>query len=209
MSVADSMPISRQKRLGRILASGGLVLWAVATVTAFEYFWRLDAVPGRAAASPGSLDHSGASATVLVFLDPNCPCSRATMAELSRAAAQIRIPVAYRVYFVVPDAADRSWTESSLYTQAALLPGVAIESDTGAMKDRHGVRTSGQILAYRADGSLAFQGGVTGSRGHEGDNSGRTRLVAALNNGGPTMVAPVYGCSLPPASGPREREKTP
>jgi hypothetical protein len=47
------------------------------------------------------------------------------------------------------------------------------------------------------DGKLAYSGGLTGARGHEGDNDGE-RAVLALAGGRvpPRNQEPVYGCSL-------------
>ena len=177
-----------------------LLLWAGVTAAAFGHFWRVDATPGSAATPPDRVEPSAGRTAVLTFLHPQCPCSRATLAELSRAAACLPRTVDFHVYFIVGDAGDQSWRSSSLYEQAARLPNVSIAADVGGVHaKRYGAKTSGQVIAYRADGTIAFSGGVTGSRGHEGDNAGKSRLLAALDVA--TVAdgsnAPVYGCRLP------------
>jgi hypothetical protein len=56
---------------------------------------------------------------------------------------------------------------------------------------------------------LRFRGGITGSRGHEGANTGRDALLACLRGSSEEFhTTPVFGCSLfedglaeePPAS---------
>jgi hypothetical protein len=57
--------------------------------------------------------------------------------------------------------------------------------------------TSGETMLYDASGRLVFAGGITGSRGHGGDNAGEDAVVAALLGGsGGASEAPVYGCAL-------------
>jgi hypothetical protein len=189
----------------------GISCWSVLTLCAFYYFWRLDATPGAPADPPlASATHADPRhSTLLLFLYPECSCSRATLTELQRAAANVTQPTVIRVYFIVQSASDTSWLTSPLYALAAHLPNVRIQADIGGVEaNRYGVETSGQVVVYRPDGSLAYQGGVTGSRGHEGDNPGKSRLIEALNNpallpattpSGPgATTAPVYGCNLPP-----------
>jgi hypothetical protein len=57
--------------------------------------------------------------------------------------------------------------------------------------------TSGQTFLYDARGTLLFSGGITGARGHAGDNAGRASIVALLNRAGAaTTSTNVFGCSL-------------
>jgi hypothetical protein len=57
--------------------------------------------------------------------------------------------------------------------------------------------TSGQTVLYDNEGALLFSGGITGARGHAGDNAGRTSLVELLNRGaaGRSRTS-VFGCPL-------------
>jgi len=62
---------------------------------------------------------------------------------------------------------------------------------------RFGVETSGQTLLYDAGGRLIFSGGITGSRGHAGDNAGEAALVALLTSGqADRRATSVFGCPL-------------
>jgi hypothetical protein len=57
--------------------------------------------------------------------------------------------------------------------------------------------TSGETLLYGKDGRLLFHGGLTPSRGHEGDNLGLTRVVSLVTTGASDKPeSAVYGCSL-------------
>ena len=57
--------------------------------------------------------------------------------------------------------------------------------------------TSGQTLLFDRDGDLIFSGGITGGRGHSGDNAGRDAIVSLVESGESTLdETPVFGCSL-------------
>ena len=67
----------------------------------------------------------------------------------------------------------------------------------GALAKRFSIQTSGHALLYDSDGKLLFSGGITGGRGHAGDNEGRQTLTSFLEDGtSPSATRPVYGCPL-------------
>jgi hypothetical protein len=81
----------------------------------------------------------------------------------------------------------------------------------GRESRRFGAATSGQTLLYAADGRLLFNGGITESRGHSGDNAGRSAilsLVLGLTSAptGQPLSTPVYGCPLFDESAPCPRK---
>src|SRR5712691_5642885 len=57
--------------------------------------------------------------------------------------------------------------------------------------------TSGQTVLYDSQGRLLFSGGITGSRGHSGDNAGRSSIVSLVNAGvADQKETIVFGCPL-------------
>ncbi|HSY74262.1 MAG TPA: hypothetical protein VK810_02225, partial [Dongiaceae bacterium] len=81
---------------------------------------------------------------------------------------------------------------------ASTIPGLAIHEDMdGATAKQFGAKTSGFVVLYNAQGQLLFHGGITSGRGHIGDNTGESSIVALLD-GHDNFVkqTPVYGCSL-------------
>ena len=88
--------------------------------------------------------------------------------------------------------------KSDLWRHAQRISGVVVRADEGGLETRHfRVGTSGQTLLYSSDGRLLFNGGVTGSRGHAGDNHGSDAVLSLLLDGrseAPKTV--VFGCSL-------------
>src|SRR5262245_60869800 len=127
-----------------------------------------------------SRDASGP--TLVLFLHPRCPCSRATLAELERLIAVCDRPFALRIVFVRPAGTSDDWSRTDLYRAAERIPRAVVSDDAKGIEAAHfGVKTSGQALLYASDGRLLFQGGLTASRGHEGDNAGRSALSAIIS----------------------------
>ncbi len=88
--------------------------------------------------------------------------------------------------------ANRSVGSRRLYTGRYAAPDV-----DGHEAQRFHAHTSGETLLYNASGKLLFQGGITGRRGHEGDNAGRAACLSLLTSErAPLSHAPVFGCAL-------------
>ncbi|HEY8993477.1 MAG TPA: hypothetical protein VIM71_02230 [Lacunisphaera sp.] len=137
--------------------------------------------------------------TVVVALHPECPCSRATLVELDSILLQAGDALGALLIFIDPSPEEPA-KNSALYRQASALPRTRLMCDaSGAELKRFSFRTSGETRLYGPDGRLVFRGGITGSRGHVGDNPGQAALLAALRSGageGPPVAMPVFGCAL-------------
>jgi len=127
-----------------------------------------------------------------------CPCTRATVAELERLLARGGPHLDAHVVFIAPDETNTAWHEADLINKARQIPGLAVHVDAGRREtELFQVRTSGDCLFYDGGGRLGFQGGLTASRGHEGENKG-TRAILSLVRGEQAQQekTPVFGCSL-------------
>jgi hypothetical protein len=52
-------------------------------------------------------------------------------------------------------------------------------------------------MLYDGNGRLLFSGGITGARGHSGDNAGRSTVLSLLSRDTVDRAeTPVFGCSL-------------
>jgi hypothetical protein len=102
------------------------------------------------------------------------------------------------VLFLKPPGFADDWEKTDLWQSAASIPGVeAVIDDGGAEARRFRSATSGQTILYDAHGHLLFSGGITGSRGHSGDNAGRSAIVALVNTGAAERAETfVFGCPL-------------
>lgn len=179
--------------------------WLAAVVLGFALLARHDTTPGEAAPVPERWPSAAAlvpakapAATLLVFAHPKCPCTRATLGELEVLMARTLGRVEAQVVFVRPPGVAAGWERTDLWTKAARIPGVVATADEGGAEAvRFGALTSGQVCLYDARGVLRFSGGITGARGHAGDNPGRSAVEAFLlgTAQGPSTT-PVFGCRL-------------
>jgi hypothetical protein len=136
--------------------------------------------------------------TLLVFAHPRCPCTRATIAELAQLIAQIHGKVQTCVVFFRPPNSDADWRDTDLEQSAAAIPGVTVLSDgEGLEAKRFGAETSGHAMLFGAAGQLLFDGGITASRGHAGDNEGESAIASIVNGHRAAQSRTlVFGCSI-------------
>jgi hypothetical protein len=112
--------------------------------------------------------------------------------------ANCKDKVEAKVLFIKPAGTQEGWEKSDLWHSAAVIPGVTVISDINSTEARlFRAKTSGQTILYDSEGRLQFSGGITGSRGHSGDNVGRSAIVSILTQGVAQRTSSfVFGCSL-------------
>jgi hypothetical protein len=182
--------MATQRRTWIALGVGAwLVLVGVGVRTLHGY----STTPGARAATPASWPREsalprGAGPTAVMFVHPACPCSKASVAELAKVARTAGAPSRIVVVLVGEDTGD-----------VAAVSGTTRVLDPDRREaTRFGALTSGHVVVYDASGALRFSGGITGSRGHQGDNIG-ARRVQTLLAGGATATSEnaVFGCAFP------------
>ena len=136
--------------------------------------------------------------TLLIFLHPRCPCSRASLAELATLASRLGDRVSVRAVLLQLDRARGPGNGPDIEADLADVPRLTIWRDPGGEEARRfGISTSGHVLLYDRGGRLIFSGGITPARGHRGDNRGREAVLAAiLGPAGESTESPVFGCPL-------------
>lgn len=121
--------------------------------------------------------------TLLVFAHPKCPCTRATIDELSWIMTRCQGRVTCRVLFTQPEQESMAWAKTATWEAASAIPGVEVCFDSANHEaDVFGAATSGHAMLYDTKGRLLFQGGITSSRGHRGDNLGCNKIVSMLRD---------------------------
>jgi hypothetical protein len=183
---------------------GLCALWLVAAGAGFVVILNYQSGSGPAGITPQHwplgaqivLDHN--RDTLIMFAHPQCPCTRASLEELNRLLARSQGRVAAQVLFFKPGKFPSDWTRTDLWRNAAAIPGVTVHEDLdGAQARVFGAETSGYVLLYDTRGQLLFKGGITGSRGHAGDNAGEDAIVSLLTERDASVKqTQVYGCSL-------------
>ena len=198
-------------RAARIL----LLFSVVSTLTVLFALMAFDDAPGELPPTPGKWPVTSAlprssGRELLVFVHPFCGCTDATVAELAMIPGALlpSAPPPALTFVVFRPGPDSSWTMSALRGKASLLPRARfVWDDRAAEARRFGVKTSGTVLLYEADGRLLFHGGVTGERGHQGDNFGLSALLGSLRNPAPgsapaiPRTSAVFGCAIGATAG--------
>jgi hypothetical protein len=149
--------------------------------------------PAHAAVAPDT-NHD----TLVMFVHPQCPCTRASLDELNRIAARCQGNFSGQIWFFHPAEFSEDWVHAGLWQSARGIPGVIpFEDPEGAQARVFGAETSGFVLLYDPRGKLLFKGGITAGRGHDGDNDGEDAIIALLSGKSAAVhETPVYGCSL-------------
>ncbi|MHA3770889.1 RedB protein [Verrucomicrobiota bacterium sgz303538] len=187
----------------RLALGIAILLWASAIALGARELWHYSQTPGKLAAAPEMWPaavhgREEGKPTLVLFLHPECPCSRATVTELSRVLTRTPQDLIVIAYFLQPE--DEQWTaeSSSLWNEISRLPGVREERDLNGLLARlFGAETSGTTLLYDNAGRLRFRGGITSGRGHEGENPSEEALLAGFKDTETVPISThVFGCSL-------------
>ncbi len=186
------------------------LLWLGAVVSGLAALEAYKSRPGAAGQTPTIFPEADFAALspatsqprrfrLLMFVHPRCPCTKASLVELAEILAREPGKADAAVVLVKPAGAGADWNKTSIRAQAAAIPQLRLIDDDGTLARRFGAETSGFVALYDADGRLLFHGGITRSRGHEGDSAG-SRAICALLDGKTEIPAgvrtPVFGCPL-------------
>lgn len=189
---------------GRFILITACAAWALMTVVGLGLLWNYENAPGPVSVPPSRwppdsrIRPATDRATLIMLTHPHCPCTRASIGELDRLMAQAQGRVTAYVLFLKPAGSADDWERTDLWRSAASIPGVNVVVDDGGVEARrfHAV-TSGQTALYDDEGRLLFSGGITGSRGHSGDNAGRSAIASLLNTGEAEAAETfAFGCPL-------------
>ena len=102
------------------------------------------------------------------------------------------------ILFTKPASLNVEWVKSDLWYRSEAIPNVIpVVDHEGREASYFGATTSGHAFLYDTDGNLIFNGGITASRGHEGENMGsETILSYVLNGTSECQSTPYFGCPL-------------
>jgi hypothetical protein len=177
------------------IAGGAVAVWCLLVAFGIREIYGYSTTTGARAEAPSqwpaesTLARSTSKPTIIMFAHPECPCTRASLTELATIVDAASVKPAIEIVFSVP---------GSSWTTAARIPGAVLTLDRdGTEAARFGAATSGHVVVYDAGGNLQFAGGITGSRGHAGDNVGRRMVAQAIESARPIAAEhEVFGCAL-------------
>lgn len=179
-------------------------LWGILLIAGSYFIIGYELTPGESGSVVPNLpdhpviDDGDGLPTLLVFAHPRCPCTTATIRQLERLLAECGDGIATTVIFLQPANQPENWSKTPLWEAATQIPSVKVRPDfAGQLARQLKVYTSGTAILFDQSGRLIFQGGITASRGHEGDNFGADSIRSFVQSGGsPRRSTPVFGCSL-------------
>jgi len=189
--------------LRRVAVAMILIAWGGGLVTGttimmnyqFTAGPKLDSLSGwPSQAGPHSID----APTLVLFANPHCPCSEASLNELTDLLARNPGKINSIIYFYKPSAFATNWEKTKLWERASSLPRsrVFVDYDGVQARNFHAL-TSGETFVFAPNGSLVFHGGITNGRGQIGSNPGSASIASYIKEGQTERKETrVYGCSL-------------
>jgi len=181
----------------------GGILWLSGIGVGMGLLWDYALTPGMPARPPekwpadSRLPWAPGRPTPVMAAHPRCPCTRASLGELSWIVARSQGQLSAFVLFLKPSAAPEGWEKTDLWQSVAEMHEVSVWQDVdGSEAARFHAHTSGQTVLYDKDGKLLFRGGITMARGHAGASVGRNAILELLADRSVATETPVYGCPL-------------
>lgn len=193
-----------RRKAARLIFLLTTIVWASLAGAGLWWLWSYENAPGLAAMPPGEWPSSSRiqlatdQPTLVMLAHPHCPCTRASIGQLASIMAHSQGRLRAYVLFLKPKGSSDDWQKTDLWQSASHIPGVNVINDSDGDEARlFSAATSGQAMLYNTQGRLLFSGGITGSRGHFGDNAGQDAIVAIVNTEIPVRTeTSVFGCPL-------------
>lgn len=186
----------------QIIFALACLIWAFSVGLGLYLLMKHEVSPGKPGQPPvkwpkdSKIKLSSDKDTLVMFVHPQCPCTQASIEQLSTLTNQKNLSI--KILVLNPSLKPEDWDNNAI-SQLVLAPAVKIEQDIDGLEaKRFGSETSGQTLLYDARGDLIFAGGITGARGKTGSNQGLIQLCTALKERSSPKVRQslVFGCSL-------------
>ncbi|MDZ4837304.1 MAG: RedB protein [Candidatus Melainabacteria bacterium] len=178
--------------------------WLGAIIFGYLHLVSYESKPGEKSAHPqefpmeSALAISKSTDTLFMFIHPRCPCTGASLTELALLSTRCAGKLDITTVFLRPPGTEAGWEQTGHWKRAKAIPGVKVVSDdSGKEAQLFGARTSGEVLLYNPAGKLIFNGGITGARGHEGDNQGLDSVLGIVKaKDMRCQITNVFGCAL-------------
>jgi hypothetical protein len=182
-----------------------ITVWAIAVAFGLHALMTYKGKAGAAGQTPDIWPSNELMAApskkplLVMFAHPRCPCTKASLGELELLVARAPDKFEAAVLFYEPEKGSGAWSNTASIDIARNIPGVRVLLDKeGQVAKRFAAETSGQTALYSAKGKLLFSGGITGSRGHLGENQGFDAILQLVSHPSPLpqKTTKVFGCGL-------------
>lgn len=137
--------------------------------------------------------------TLVMYAHPHCPCTEASVEELTRLQARLKGKFLTCVVFYVPEDGinEESWREDGMWDDVQRLTDTVVLADPGGkLAKQAGAEISGTVGLYAPDRRLLYFGGITPARGHAGDNVGTFAIQDYFNELAFDGRGAAYGCQI-------------
>ena len=129
-----------------------VIAWSVLVLLGYGCMVFYSTAPAKSAISLGAFPlesglAKGRGLTLITFLHPRCPCSKASVSELQELLAQSRFPSNLTVYAVVsqPPGCAAEFTKGDILDSLSSIKNVHLVVDKNDLESqRFGAKTSGQ-----------------------------------------------------------------
>lgn len=181
------------------------VLWFSVVVGSTIFLVRYENTPAESNVSypnifpaESRIKRSSNLPTLIFFSHPKCPCTRASLRELSKLMTDVNGKLQVVIVFIKPADVSEDWVETDLLRSAEAIPNVQVLIDENKYETNiFNAQTSGLNLLYDQNGDLRFNGGITSGRGHEGDNAGRNAIFEIVTKSQEELIETgIFGCPL-------------
>lgn len=180
------------------------LIWLLLVGAGLSVLMNYEYTPGVSAKAPERwpgeipLKMSQNLPTLVMFVHPRCPCTRASISQLAALITRHHHSVNTYV-FVFHPATNAEWSKTDVWDSAVAIPGVKVSIDNnGTRAAAFNAKTSGQAYLYDTQGRLVFSGGITPARGQVGPSEGLRNLemsLAAIPSGAfEKRTSSVFGC---------------
>lgn len=181
-----------------VLGYGAMVFYSAAPAKSSAGVGHFPLVNSMSA-NPLSLRTDGL--TLITFLHPQCPCSRATVSELqnllNRKPGLENVPLSTFAVVSRPSGCTESFAQGAIADSLKDIANLTVVIDKDDIESqRFGAVTSGQTLLFDKTGKCIFNGGITRARGEIGENAGVDALLTLFAGNRNVHKTPVFGCSL-------------
>lgn len=188
----------------RLIACVCVCAWLLAVAIAFQPLFAYQSSPGKFGSiqkiwpASSKLKRIHNEDTIVMFVHPKCPCTRATLEQLNRLSAFGGERFNAIIVFQQPKGYGDSWIKGPMWDRVSAIRGARCVIDSEQREAKlFGSNTSGDTFVYNKNGSLLFHGGITAGRGHEGDCPGFKALRAILLDQKSNIAhVPSFGCEL-------------